>query len=269
MIPTIRPGDAGAKRRIKKEMEKHLSGKLEDWSLNQITNWTANRAKEIAKKRNKKDNPDGWSPLARLMRLKVKILGAVFKRMERKLDTQVCYRLFKEVKSDIAAIDLSEDELTWMDENGVTGNLPDWAVFKARTKKEELAKEVRNLNKLSSSKMRRELRLKHDEWTRKIQEAADKGKIGRVLKSIMKEDKDFSLEVLYGEGEEDNKTDADEIADIVTKHFGRQFDLTADEDANDLTLSDLSSKGDKAGFARGCGGKSLRRSGSQIPSRGS
>ena len=98
MIPTIRPGDAGAKRRIKKEMETHLCGKLEDWSLNQITNWTANRAKEIAKKRNKKDNPDGWSPLTRLMRLKVKILGAVFKRMERKLDIQVCYRLYKEVK---------------------------------------------------------------------------------------------------------------------------------------------------------------------------
>ena len=231
-------------------METHLCGKLEDWSLNQITNWTANRAKEIAKKRNKKDNPDGWSPLARLMRLKVKILGAVFKRMERKLDFQVCHRLYKEVKKDIAAIELSEDELTWMDENGVTGNLPQWEDFKARIKKEDLVKEIKALNKLSSSKMRRELRLKHDVWTRKIQEAADKGKIGMVLKSIMREDKDFSLEVLYGEGEEPKKTDADEIADIVTKHFGRQFDLTAEEDADDLILSDLSSKGDKAGFVK-------------------
>ena len=248
VIPTIRPGDAGAKRRIKKEMETHLCGKLEDWSLNQLTKRTANRAKEIAKKRNKKDNPDGWSPLARLMRLKVKILGAVLKRMERKLDIQVCSRLFKEVKSDIVAIELSEAELTWMDENGVTGNLPNWKDFKSRINKEDLVKEVKILNKLSSSKMRRELRLKHDVWTRKIQEAADKGKIGMVLKSIMREDKDFSLEVLYGEGEEPNKTDSDKIAGIVTKHFGGQFDLTAEEDANDLILSDLSSKGDKAGF---------------------
>ena len=67
---------------------------------------------------------------------------------------------------------------------------------------------------------------------------------------FMREDKDFSLEVLYGEGEEPNKTDADEIADIVTKHFGGQFDLTAEEDANDLILSDLSSKGDKSGFVK-------------------
>ena len=62
--------------------------------------------------------------------------------------------------------------------------------------------------------------------------------------------KDFSLEVLYGEGEEENKTDANEIADIVTKHFGGQFDLTIEEDANDLILSDLSSKGDKTGFVK-------------------
>ena len=58
------------------------------------------------------------------MRIKVKVLGAVFKRMERKLGIQVCYRLYKEVNGDIASIELSEDELTWMDENRVNGNLP-------------------------------------------------------------------------------------------------------------------------------------------------
>ena len=98
--------------------------------------------------------------------------------------------------------------------------------------------------------MRRELHLKHDEWTRKIQVAADKGKIGMVLKSIMKKDKDFLLKVLYREEEEGNKTDTDEIADIVTKHFGKRFDLTIEEDANDLILSELSSKGDRAEFVK-------------------
>jgi hypothetical protein len=77
VVPMIRAGDSGAKRRLEKEMNKYLSGDLHDWNHEQIEMWTANKAKEIAKTRNRKDNPDGWSPVTRLMRLKVKILGAL------------------------------------------------------------------------------------------------------------------------------------------------------------------------------------------------
>ena len=46
--------------------------------------------------------------------------------------------------------------------------------------------------------MSKELRLKHDEWTRKIQEETDKGNIGRVLKKIIGDKNDFNLEIIYG-----------------------------------------------------------------------
>jgi hypothetical protein len=72
--PNIRPGDEGAKRRLLKEMDKIVATGLGDWTHDQLVIWTAIKAKEIAKSRNRKDNPDGWSPPTRLMRLKVKIL---------------------------------------------------------------------------------------------------------------------------------------------------------------------------------------------------
>ena len=78
----VKPGDAGAKRRLLKEMDKMVGEGIESWTHDQIVVWTANRAKEIAKTRNRKDNPDGWSPLTRIMRLKVKILGMLYRKLE-------------------------------------------------------------------------------------------------------------------------------------------------------------------------------------------
>ena len=85
-----------------------------------------------------------------------------------------------------------------------------------------MVKEIKHLNKLTSSRMRKELRIRHDDWMRKIQEAADVGKIGRMLKSIIGGSQDFSLEVLYNKDR--NKTDCDEIASLKKKkpRWGKQ-----------------------------------------------
>ena len=53
-IPTIKAGDTGAKKRLQKMMAKTLTGDLNDWTHDQLVNWTSNAAKEIAKARNKK-----------------------------------------------------------------------------------------------------------------------------------------------------------------------------------------------------------------------
>ena len=171
--------------------------------------WTANASRKIALSRNRKDNPNGWSPLIRLMRLKVKVLGAILKRLERDKDIMVCLSLYKEVKHDMKETALTEEEAGWLEENDIKRTLPKWSDLKKDYDHALLAREVKHLDKMTSSKMRRELRLKHDEMVRKIQEEADKGKIGRVLKSIMNEGKDFSLEVIHGE--ERNITDADKL----------------------------------------------------------
>jgi exonuclease III len=156
VVPMIRAGDSGARRRLEKEMEKNLSGDLVDWSHEQIVMWTANKAKEIAKNRNRKDNPDGWSPLTRLMRLRVKILGALFRRLDNRRSLEVCYPLYKETKKDMLDVELSQEEEEWLNENGVERTLPDWLVWKRNVILTELVKEIKALNKLTSSKMRKE-----------------------------------------------------------------------------------------------------------------
>ena len=67
-----------------------------------------------------------------------------------------------------------------------------------------------HINKLTTSKRRDELRLLHGGWMRRIQDAADVGKIGGVLKQLMGEEKAFKLEVLYGEDE--NEVDSVRIS---------------------------------------------------------
>ena len=107
---SIRAGDAGAIRKLNKEFERLIEEGLEDWDHNQLVIWTANKAKEIAKKRNRKDNPDGWSPLTRLMRLKVKMLGMVLRRLEWNKGMGDCYKTFKETKRNMRLVDLSRRE---------------------------------------------------------------------------------------------------------------------------------------------------------------
>jgi hypothetical protein len=184
-IPSMRPGDEGAKRRLKKEMDKIIAAGLDNWTHDQLVVWTANKAKEIAKSRNRKDNPDGWSPLTRLMRLKVKVLGMAYRRIEAKKGFGDCYKIYKEVKRNMRDIDLSDEEVIWLDDNGVSPALPDWHDWTKQLRRAELVVEIKHLNKLTSSKMRKELRIRHDDWMRKIQEAADKGKIGRMIKRIV------------------------------------------------------------------------------------
>ena len=204
-IPSIRPGDAGAKRRLLKEMDKIIADGLDTWTHDQLVVWTANKAKEIARSRNRKNNPDGWSPLTRLMRLKVRILGMAYRRMEGGKGYGDCYKAYKETKRNMREVLITDEEQVRLDDSGVSGSLPDWKRWTANLERSELAKEIKHLNKLTSSRMRKELRSRHDDRMRKIQDAADKGKIRRIIKQIIGGDKDFSLEVLFNEGE--NTTD--------------------------------------------------------------
>jgi hypothetical protein len=126
LTPNIRPGDEGAKRRLMKEMDKITAAGLEDWTHDQLVVWTATKAKEIAKSRNRKDNPDGWSPLTRLMRLKVKLLGMAYRRMTSKKGFGDCYKMYKETKRNMKGVTLNDEEHIWLEENGVMATLPDW-----------------------------------------------------------------------------------------------------------------------------------------------
>ena len=87
---------------------------------------------------------------------------------------------------------------------------------------------------------------------RKIQDAADKGKIRRIIKQIIGGDKEFSLEVLYNEGE--NMTDGDEIATEVNDIFGQSWFFQSEEERlKGLELRGLMESGCGAGFTKMAG----------------
>jgi hypothetical protein len=169
------------------------------------------------------------------MRLKVKILGMAYRRIEARKGFGDCYKVYKVVKRNMREVELTDEEMVWLDDNGVTGSLPDWHLWTKSLERVELVKEIKHLNKLTSSRMRKELRIRHDDWMRKIQEAADVGKIGRMLKSIIGGSQDFSLEVLYNK--DGNKTDCDEIASEVNSMFGKVwFSQTEEERERGVNL---------------------------------
>ena len=82
----------------------------------------------------------------------------------------------------MAKIKLSEKEEEWMIDNGVDGKAVEWEEVVKMEVTDQLIAEIRQLKKLTSSKIREELRRTHEGWMMKIQKEADKGKIGLVLR---------------------------------------------------------------------------------------
>ncbi len=81
---------------------------------------------------------------------------------------------------------------------------------------------------------------------RRIQEAADAGKIGPILRSIMAKSKSFFLEVLYNE--EGNITDPDEVARIVTEFFKKWLDSSNEDEVRNDQVANYSAAENEAGW---------------------
>ena len=87
------------------------------------------------------------------MRLRLKVLGMAYRRLEIGKGFGDCYKLYKETRRNIRSIELSEDELVWLDDNGVCRDLPEWLVWVNRLDKPDVVNEIKHLNKLTSSRM--------------------------------------------------------------------------------------------------------------------
>ena len=81
---------------------------------------------------------------------------------------------------------------------------------------------------------------------RRIQDAADAGKIGPMLKSVMAKYNSFSMEVLYND--EGNITDPDEVARIVTEFFKKWFDSSEEDYVGDDQVARFSATENEAGW---------------------
>ena len=106
---TIKAGDKGARKKLTASLEKALKGDLSGWSVSQITDWTVKEAMRIQAPRNTKNNPDGWSPVSRLLHIRLRVLGALFKRKVDQAGLGACYHLYSDSKRDLRRIVLNDE----------------------------------------------------------------------------------------------------------------------------------------------------------------
>ena len=125
-------------------------------------------------------------------------------------------------------LEINEEEKEWMADN--VGYIPgNWTQrqLELPTKNHLMECYVKHQNNLTETR-RRDLRILHGGRMRKIQEAADEGKIGAILKEITGDKSPFSLDCIkVGESQVTDKTD---ITKIITKLF-RDWFFRSEEDA--------------------------------------
>ena len=194
--PTLKAGDKGGLRKLAKLMEKHMLGGMKDWSVQDITDWTVKEAGRIATSRKTEYNPDGWSSVSRILHVRLRAIGALFKRMADRADLGRCYRLNKDARRDIGKIVLIEDKEMWLEANGIPRGLPEWREWIRCNSFDRLKEEIQHLKSLTTRERREDLRRLHGDRMRRIQDDADEGKIGAVIRNIMANSKSFSLDVL-------------------------------------------------------------------------
>ena len=215
--PNLQAGDVGGLRRLNQAMMKHFTGDASNHSIEDITEWTVKQARAIAASRNSRNNPNGWSPLSRLLHLRLRALGALYKRIMDGSGIGPCYRLYMDARRDSTHVSLNDDEANRLVENDIEKSLPEWRVWQRDMDKERLRAEIQRLRNLSTRERRNELRILHGGRMRRIQDAADVGKIGAMLKGIMAKSTAFSMDVLYDKDK--NIVDANEISHIITEFF--------------------------------------------------
>ncbi len=72
--PSIKAGDKGATRRYKKEIVRELAGiDISSMAIKDIIDLAVNTSRKIGKARRR--SPDGWSPTARCLEIKMGCLG--------------------------------------------------------------------------------------------------------------------------------------------------------------------------------------------------
>jgi hypothetical protein len=130
----------------------------------------------IQESRNAKNNPDGWSPVSRLLHIRLRVLGALFKRKVDQASLGACY-LYSDSKRDLRRMVLNDEEKDWLGQNVVPESLPDWRKWQRSNTTETLRVELLHLRALTTKERRTELRLLHGGRMRRIQDEADAGKL--------------------------------------------------------------------------------------------
>ena len=111
----LKSSDKGGLRRLNRALERKFSGDISTYTIAAITDWTVREERRIAASRSSKFNSNGWSPTSRLLQVKLRLLGALLKRLLDGAGTAGCHSMYADARKDMAAIKLSDEEEEWLD----------------------------------------------------------------------------------------------------------------------------------------------------------
>jgi hypothetical protein len=211
-------------------------GDLSSLSLHQITAESTLVVDMINKKRNNKRSPSIWSPIAHLLNLRVSALGSTV-RAGLKNNPQSLLPIVSQLRYDESKISLNEDECAWLNDNDIDTDPFDWHDWKNRySSTSSAARELLRLKKLLSQENRKEFRRIHSDRMSRVQEEADAGRIGSVLKDIMGGSSAFTMESIRNNGIVE--TDGESISKLITSFFAKWFARLPEQKLRDKRLAD-------------------------------
>ncbi len=180
-------------------------------------------SKTFTKKRNNSRSPALWSPIAALLSIRCSALGSTI-RLGTEGHSTPLKRIITGLPRDEKKISLNEDEYQWLEDNHLQSYPYEWNEWKNEFSDiPRAAKELLQIRGLLSKENRMEFRRIHGGKMNRLQEAADAGRIGGILRDITGQDSSFLMESLR---DGDNTiTDGHTVHKIVTSFFAKWFCL--------------------------------------------
>ena len=200
--------------------------------------------KKINASRNPNSNPDGWSPVSRLLTMRITALRITLRVQRSGRPTSHLKNCVSSLIKNEKLIILNEDELDWMDNHNIPSVHSTWEEWRILYPDvHHTAEELGKLKKLNNYKRRSELRAVHSGRMGRAQEEADAGRMGGVIQNIMGRRKGFKMEILVIDGV--LSADSHKISAAITKFFEAWFARTDEEGDRDKKIAHIISTSNK------------------------
>ena len=192
----------------------------------------------------RKRNPEIWSPISRLLSLRLSALGSTVK-LGIKGDCRPLQLIVTKLRRDEKGIILNEDEVEWLESNDIAADPYDWSEWKNCYHTTSITStEFLRTRTLLSNENKKEYRKIHGGWMLKIQNEADAGRIGKAIQAIVGRSPSFLMESLR-QGDS-TITDGHKIHTLITAFFATWFSRLPAEKERDRLLAECVISQDRA-----------------------
>jgi hypothetical protein len=247
--PTIRPTDKGATKKLEKIFKRTTDKELGEMNMAKIIKETMKKVKIIYDNRNNRTNRDGWSPVTRIIAMRISVHGTALKIRGRPDYARVMKGRVEEMRRREKQMVLSEEEVGWMRDQGIRVEAVDWDEWD-NMYRDEVAnfEQMNRLKRLNSGRRRKELRLICNSRMYRIQSDADAGKIGGAIRLIMNRKKGYKMECLV-DGDECIR-EPNEVDKRAFEHFKDWFHRTEEEKRDGHIIDVMIREKDFGGFQK-------------------